>query len=259
MFSAPAGYFSDIFERVSQGMTLVRMWNVSIVSSVIFGMFLMTMIYRYLGQNARADESAVVIYPNQQKSIEETVEKSAPPYVLGETAENSPKEKGKVYAEKVISDHQQKSEKNQKKGELEKEIRKMTKGYPIEKMAPYIAEKDQITAAFFVAMAKKESNWGKNVPVLAGQDCFNYLGYKGIRARMGSGGHTCFDSVQDAVDTMTKRIDYLVKEENITTPEKMVTVWKCGYDCSWDDPAAVRKWVSDVKMYFDELKPGKNK
>ena len=64
-------FFPNILERFSRGMTIVRMWNVSIVGSVIFGMFLMTMIYRYLGQSARADEPRIVIYPNQQKSIQD--------------------------------------------------------------------------------------------------------------------------------------------------------------------------------------------
>jgi hypothetical protein len=33
----------------------------------------------------------------------------------------------------------------------------------------------------------------------------------------------------------------------------MVVVWKCGYDCGWDNPEAVRKWVSDVNMYFEKF------
>jgi hypothetical protein len=46
----------------------------------------------------------------------------------------------------------------------------------------------------------------------------------------------------------------LVYEEKLNTPGKMVTAWKCGYDCSWDSPGAVEKWVSDVDYYFKELK-----
>ena len=69
---------------------------------------------------------------------------------------------------------------------------------------------------------------------------------------MGTGGHTCFDSPKDAVETVAKRINSLVNNEKLNTPEKMV-VWKCGYDCSWDNPVAVRKWVQDVDYYFEKF------
>ncbi|MDO8643841.1 MAG: hypothetical protein Q7S00_02595, partial [bacterium] len=75
----------------------------------------------------------------------------------------------------------------------EDNVRKMVAGHPIEEMLPYIFEKDHLVAAFLIGIAKKESNWGKRVPVLNGQDCFNYWGYRGIRKMMGSGGHTCFN------------------------------------------------------------------
>jgi hypothetical protein len=70
---------------------------------------------------------------------------------------------------------------------------------------------------------------------------------------MGTGGHTCFDSPQDAVDSVAKRLQSIISNEKITTPKGMVVVWKCGYDCSWDDPEAVNKWVSDVSGYFDDV------
>jgi hypothetical protein len=137
---------------------------------------------------------------------------------------------------------------------LEKEIRTMVKGYPIEKMVPYIATKDRTVAAFLVGIAFKESTWGEHVPVLNGQDCYNYWGYRGQRMLMGSGGHTCFNSPKDAVDTVSKRIETLMTEYKNNTPAEMVEPWKCGYDCeATGGRAAANKWVSDVAKYFNEL------
>ena len=136
--------------------------------------------------------------------------------------------------------------------QLEESIKKMVAGTPMEKMAPYIAKKDKIVAAFLVGISKKESNYGRRVPVLNGEDCFNYWGYRGIRKRMGSGGHTCFDSPEDAIETVGGRIERLVKS-GVDTPEEMV-LWKCGSNCNatggW--PAA-RKWIKDVNMYYTKM------
>jgi hypothetical protein len=136
--------------------------------------------------------------------------------------------------------------------QLEESIQKMVAGSPMEKMAPYIAKKDKIVAAFLVGISKKESNYGRRVPVLNGEDCFNYWGYRGIRKRMGSGGHTCFDSPEDAIETVGGRIERLVKS-GVDTPEEMV-LWKCGSDCNatggW--PAA-HKWIADVNMYYSKM------
>ncbi len=135
---------------------------------------------------------------------------------------------------------------------LENNIKEMVKGYPIEQMVPYILEKDNLTAAFLVSIAKKESSWGERVPVLDGEDCFNYWGYRGIRDRMGTGGHTCFDSPKDAVDTVGKRITTLIKKYDLTTPEDMI-IWKCGSSCAGHSDSGVRKWISDVGYYFDKI------
>ncbi|MCK5080677.1 MAG: glucosaminidase domain-containing protein [Candidatus Moranbacteria bacterium] len=135
---------------------------------------------------------------------------------------------------------------------LEANIIKMVKGYPIEQMVPYILEKDNLTAAFLVSIAKKESNWGKRVPVLDGEDCFNYWGYRGIRERMGTGGHTCFDSPEDAVDTVGKRITTLIRKYDLTTPEDMI-IWKCGSSCAGHSDYGVRKWILDVGYYFEKI------
>lgn len=136
---------------------------------------------------------------------------------------------------------------------LEKEIKAMVKGYPIEKMTPYILQQDPKTAMFLVAIAKKESAWGKRHPVLAGQDCYNYWGFRMQAERMGSGGHTCFDSPQQAVSVIAERIDELVESEKIDTPKEMV-IWKCGYACQdKTKTVAENKWISDVDIYYSKL------
>lgn len=134
---------------------------------------------------------------------------------------------------------------------LRGELVEMTKGYPIENMIPLISRQDEEVAAFLISIAKKESNWGKRVPKLDGKDCYNYWGYRGIREKMGTGGHTCFDSPRDAVRTVSARIKKLI-DQDINTPSKMV-VWKCGYSCSGHSDYSVKKWISDVDYYFGKI------
>lgn len=136
---------------------------------------------------------------------------------------------------------------------LEKEIIEMTEGYPIEKMMPYILKQNPKTAMFLVAIAKKESAWGKRKPVLDGKDCFNYWGFRLRAEKMGSGGHTCFDTPEEAVETVAERIDQLVQEEDIDTPSDMI-VWKCGYGCQ-DQPKSIseKKWINDVDFYYSAM------
>jgi hypothetical protein len=136
--------------------------------------------------------------------------------------------------------------------EYQAEVRKMVKGYPIEEMLPEIFAKDRVTAAFLIGIAKKESNWGKRHPVLDGQDCFNYWGYRGQRRLMGSGGHTCFNSRKDAIDTVANRIDKLVNSERLNTPAKLI-VWKCGFSCEGHSRESVQKWIADVDAYYSEM------
>lgn len=136
---------------------------------------------------------------------------------------------------------------------LEKEISQMVQGYPIEKMMPYILKQNPKTAMFMVAIAKKESAWGKRKPVLDGRDCFNYWGFRLKAEKMGSGGHTCFNNPQEAVETVAERIDQLVAEEDIDTPSEMI-VWKCGYGCQ-DKPKTIgeKKWINDVDFYYSAM------
>jgi len=134
---------------------------------------------------------------------------------------------------------------------LEARIKSLVKGHPIEKMASSISKKEPNTASFLVAIAKKESNWGVYSPHKLGKDCYNYWGYRGTYKKTAS-GYSCFDSPSQAVTVVGKRIDDLIAK-NVDTPKEMVTVWKCGYDCSWDNPASVKKWVKDVNFYFEKL------
>jgi hypothetical protein len=135
---------------------------------------------------------------------------------------------------------------------FEKDIKKMLANHPMEKMAPYISTKDERVAAFLIGIGKKESNWGKRSPKKDGQDCFNYWGYRGKSENMTESGYTCFSSPRQAISIVGGRIDRLVNESNLDTPEKMI-VWKCGWDCSWDNPVAMKKWVADVGFYYRKV------
>ena len=206
----------------------------------------MTFVYRYLGQGAAAAAGDSRQVAAQEQMI-------------------SPAQQGKVLAMTTAVDKEAGSEasfsaqveeiqKASDRAALEKEIYGMVKGHPIEKMVPYIAQQDRTVAAFIVAIAKKESGWGEHYPVLNGEDCYNYWGYRGQRDKMGTGGHTCFNNPQDAVDTVAKRIKTLTQENGRDTPAKMV-VWKCGGSCAaTGGQAAADKWISDVDMYFQKFK-----
>jgi hypothetical protein len=140
---------------------------------------------------------------------------------------------------------------NQPDPEILAEVDEMLDGYPMQEMAPYIATQNKDVVAYLIAIAKKESAWGKRTPKLNGQECYNYWGYRGKRERMGSGGHTCFDSPKDAVHTVSRRIKHLIKK-GYDTPEKMV-VWKCGYSCAGHSSLGVDKWIEDVDYYYQQF------
>lgn len=136
---------------------------------------------------------------------------------------------------------------------LENSVRQVVNGYPIEAMIPYIAEHKKLTAAFLVGIAKKESNWGKRIPrSVDGADCYNYWGYRGEGSRGIAMGHGCFGSRKEAIDVVGKRIDEFVDEYKFTTPEELI-VWKCGFSCDGHSPKSVKKWISDVKFYFNKV------
>ncbi len=224
--------------------SLIKLWNLSIVGSILFGMVTMTFVYRYLGQGAVAADL------KQVAAQEQTVNFAQQGKIISAVTDSV---QG-AEAEASFSAQVEEIQKASDRAALEKEIYGMVKGHPIEKMVPYIAQQDRTVAAFIVAIAKKESGWGDHYPVLNGEDCYNYWGYRGQRDKMGTGGHTCFNNPQDAVDTVAKRIKTLTQENGRSTPAKMV-VWKCGGSCAaTGGQAAANKWISDVDMYFQKFK-----
>jgi hypothetical protein len=133
---------------------------------------------------------------------------------------------------------------------LEKNINQLVSDYPIKKMSPYIANEDKKVAAFLVAIAKKESNWGKYSPKKNGKECYNYWGYRGTYNQTAS-GYSCFDSPAQAVGVVGDRIEELVNQQ-IDTPKKMI-VWKCGATCAGHGEYSVNKWIQDVDLYFNKI------
>ena len=233
-------HLENLTEDSARGISMARMWNASIVASVIFGMLLMTMVYKYLGQgvSAQIEETKVAQLAEEAKVLGVETEKD-PSYEIDDATIT------RLFREYDSADDQE-----FQRQKFEKEIREIVKGYPIEKMVPEIAKQDRIVAAFIVAIAKKESGWGVHVPVYQDQDCYNLWGWRG-KNPVGSGGHTCFDSPKDAVETVAKRIKFLVSNKKLDTPKKMI-VWKCG-DCGWDTPQAMQSWINDVDLYFRKL------
>ncbi|HCP09061.1 MAG TPA: hypothetical protein DIT25_04685 [Candidatus Moranbacteria bacterium] len=135
--------------------------------------------------------------------------------------------------------------------EREREIQSLVAGHPIENMIPYIAERDEKVSSFLVAIAKKESNWGKHTPKKKGKECYNFWGYRGKENTTDS-GYSCFDSPEHAVKVVGDRIEKLV-EKKVNTPERMV-VWKCGSNCEvTGGQAAADKWIRDVAFYYKKL------
>ena len=139
---------------------------------------------------------------------------------------------------------------------LEVEIRELTAGYPIETMAPEIARYDREVAALIVGIAKKESNWGKRVPLdSSGTDCYNYWGFRGAGERGIAMGHGCFGSPEEAVGRIGDRLVQLVSRMESSDPARLI-VWKCGSTCAGHSPESVSKWISDVRLYYDQIVRG---
>lgn len=208
-------------------------------------MFVITILSVVIIQKNSAEKIAQEIVKSEKTSIQIATKTK----VLGEKDEELAEQFDEKLNDFVLEALQ--NFENVKQEELEGEITKIVAGSPMEKMTPYIAKQDRTVAAFLVGIAKKESNFGRRVPVLDGQDCFNYWGYRGIRDRMGTGGHTCFDSPEDAVQTVAGRLQDLVQAD-IDTPQEMV-IWKCGSSCAGHAPGSVEKWINDVDIYFGEL------
>lgn len=188
----------------------------SVIMGVIFSGFLS---YMFFGSRAAAEDASPIIVAVQQQ-------------VLGVETEE-----GESTFDRVA---------------FEQNIRDMVAGYPIEDMVPYIVKQDRRVAAYLVAIAKKESNWGRRIPVYHGENCFNYWGYRGQDEIMGSAGHTCFNTPKEAVTTVAKRLNTLVLEQGLATAKELI-VWKCGSSCAGHDSYGVSKWISDVDGYYREV------
>lgn len=224
-----------LFGRIMPTLAPHKMLYASIVGGIAFGMVSMAFIEHAFGPGVFARSDA--------PETAHTVSEQAAAVVADESANEEYAPDQDVFFEYFGQVTKEK---------YEESIRDMVKGYPIEAMLPYIFEQDRLTAAFLIGIAKKESNWGKRIPVLDGQDCFNYWGYRGVRRMMGTGGHTCFNSRKDAVETVSLRLNRLIHSEKLDTPEKMI-VWKCGFSCQGHSRESVKKWIADVDMYFSQL------
>ena len=134
---------------------------------------------------------------------------------------------------------------------IKKNIEKLVVNKPMESMVSEIATRNSDTASYLVAIAKHESNLGKFSPKKDGRDCYNYWGFRGTYNKTKS-GYSCFDSPKQAVNVVGNRIQGLMENENITTPEEML-VWKCGGSCAGHDPADVKRWAEDVDFYFKKI------
>jgi len=135
---------------------------------------------------------------------------------------------------------------------LQKNIRKLVNGYPMEAMVPYLGKRDQRVAAYLVAIAKKESNWGRYSPKKDGQECYNFWGYRGQENPTAS-GYSCFQSPAQAVSIVGQRVKKLLAKK-IDTPRKMV-LWKCGASCTRGEARSAAKWIRDVSLYYNKLYP----
>lgn len=139
-----------------------------------------------------------------------------------------------------------------KKTETDPRLEVMLAGSPMEVMAEALSGRKDDVAAYLVAIAKKESNWGRHTPKKNGKECYNYWGYRGKENPTDS-GYSCFDSPDHAVDVVGNRIERLI-DQDIDTPARMV-VWKCGSNCeAAGGQAAANKWISDVTLYYNKLK-----
>lgn len=216
--------------------SILKLWNVSILAAIIIGMISMSFIYRYLGQGVDAKDLVV----NKEVAGVSTVASKEDAWT---------KEKEDKYTADL-----EKYLKIEADKDFNIKVKELVKGYPIEDFLPYLLDEDHEVVAFYIAIAKKESNWGKRVPVLNGKDCYNYVGYRGGGDRLGSGGHSCFANRQEAVKVVSKRLKTLIEEYDRNTAKEMV-VWKCGGSCAaTGGQAAANKWISDVDRILKALK-----
>ncbi len=143
---------------------------------------------------------------------------------------------------------------NENHGIREKVLSLTSEGYPLSTMAGSISVYDPSIAGLIVGIAKKESDWGRRTPKLRGEECFNYWGYRGYGNRgMTEDGYGCFEKPDDAVRAIGNRLIELSSVRGGSTdPERMV-VWKCGSSCGGHNPESVKKWISDVRLYYQQF------
>jgi len=185
--------------------------------------------------------------PSFELAIETAKSGKGQPKIVLAAADSTKVKKVSVEAPVNNSEDTEKNKKEVSKEQLAA-MEKFVSGYPIEKMLPYISKRRPETAAFLVAIAKKESNWGKVSPKSKDGDCFNYWGFKDHRFKFVA-GHSCFPSREVAIETVGNRIDKLVANGR-NTPAK-ISIWKCGSACSKD--GNVGKWIGDVNMYYQPI------
>lgn len=145
-------------------------------------------------------------------------------------------------------------EENKEKEALQKELEILLIGYPMEGTIPFLLEQDSLVMAFLVGIAKKESNWGKHVPLdKNGNDCYNYWGYRAPGSLgVQSSGYGCFSGPEEAISVVGERIHKLAIEYKRKTPREMI-VWKCGSTCEGHTEESVSKWIQDVNIYYTKV------
>ncbi len=154
---------------------------------------------------------------------------------------------------KKAEDSLSKDTESASESEMRLHIEEISSGYPLEEMAPSIARFDKSIAGLLVGIAKKESSWGEHAPSKGGEDCYNYWGYKGAGGRGTSMGYACFESKEEAVETVGNRLERLVEKRSSAEPSRLVTSWKCGDSCASHSKESVAKWISDVDQYYRQI------
>jgi len=140
-----------------------------------------------------------------------------------------------------------------RKNAMERGLERLVEGHPIADMIPYISHENPETAKFLVSIAKKESNWGKYSPKNeSGETCYNYWGFRGRTEEVTRSGYSCFESPQEAVAVVGERLNYLIWDLRLDTPEELI-VWKCGSTCAGHSEYGVEKWIRDVDYYARKI------
>lgn len=134
---------------------------------------------------------------------------------------------------------------------LKSELAKILNDTPMEEMIDALLLQKKPVIAYLVGIAFKESKFGVYSPKKAGKTCYNYWGYKG-KKNVNPSGYSCFDSPEEAIKVVGKRIEKLAIKQKRTNPAQM-TVWKCGSSCATHSPQSVRKWILDVDIFYRKI------